>query len=443
MSEDLKKEETTTKADIKISNDISTKLVEITKSIQDANDKLEEKCDGLVKSHLVGLTEKLSELSVQVSDEKVERMNQEKIFKQQFALVSGMNAGENGKQVNPEIHKGFRRFLTQERGYLDYEEIMPEVIKGVVSGKAFVHNSDDYLEKTLAVGNNPTAGFLVPHEFGGVIDARIFESSPMRAVANVTTTSNESVHLVIDDDETDAKWVGELEPPSDSKSPTFGETIIHTHEMSAQPVVTTKQLEDAGFDLEDTLIKKISDAMTRKEATAFVAGTGSKRPRGFLTYPNWSAPGEYTRGAIEQIDSGVLGEVSADSLKDLQNSLIQDHQSSAVWMMQRQTWSEIAKIKGSDGHYLLDPLASFRQGDDLLLLGKRVILADDMPAAANDSLAVAYGDFGKSYTIVDRLGITIMRDVLTQKPLILFYTRKRVGGDVTNYQALKLLKLTA
>jgi HK97 family phage major capsid protein len=65
---------------------------------------------------------------------------------------------------------------------------------------------------------------------------------------------------------------------------------------------------------------------------------------------------------------------------------------------------------------------------------------EDMPDIAANSLSVAFGDFQRGYLIVDRAGVTVLRDPYSAKPYVLFYTTKRVGGGVQDYDAIKLLK---
>ena len=69
--------------------------------------------------------------------------------------------------------------------------------------------------------------------------------------------------------------------------------------------------------------------------------------------------------------------------------------------------------------------------------------AEDMPDIAVDATAVAFGDFKRGYLIVDRLGVRVLRDPYSAKPYVLFYTTKRVGGGVQNFEAIKLLAFSA
>jgi HK97 family phage major capsid protein len=343
-------------------------------------------------------------------------------FKSAFAEY----ARRKGNEINPEIIKEYNTSF---------------INKFAAHEKAEVRES---LVKTLSVDSNPDGGYLVlPERDPNVRNIRDFETSPVRSVANIITTANESYQMVIDDDEsTSGGWVSEQQSRADTATPQFGEITIATHEQFAQPKVTQKLLDDASINIESYLSQKTNEIITRTENTAFVTGNGGGKPKGFLSYDAWASAGVYERGKIEQIDSTSSANFVADSIKTLQNSLKGIYQPNAVFMLKRAEWAKIITLKDGEGNYLLDP-RSFKAGDTLTLLGKPVIFADDMPTAAADSLSMVYGDFRAGYTIVDRLGIRVLRDNLTDKPYIKFYTTKRVGGAVTNYEALKIYKLAA
>lgn len=303
--------------------------------------------------------------------------------------------------------------------------------------------------KDLIAGSNPDGGYWIRPERSAMMIQRIFESSPVRTIANIETTSSDTFELIIDDDEAaSGGWVGEVDDRPDTGTPKIGLFTIPIHEQFAQPKATQKMLDDAGFDIESWLSGKVTRKMTRVENTAFVVGDGSQKPRGFLSLPAWtvnSTPGTqgtYERGKLEQINSGINGDFDADTIKLVQNALIEDYQANAIWGTKRASWQRITTLKDGQGQYLLDP-RSMKSGDTLVLLGKPVVFMNDIPEAATDSLSLVYGDFGVGYTIIDRIGFRVIRDNLTNKPNVKFYTTKRVGGDVTNYESIKIYKLAA
>jgi HK97 family phage major capsid protein len=177
----------------------------------------------------------------------------------------------------------------------------------------------------------------------------------------------------------------------------------------------------------------------RQEATAFVSGDAVKKPRGILDYDSWTTAGQYERDAIEHRDTATVATLAGDDLIDLQSDLLEAYQGNATWLVHRKIWAEIMQLKDSDNQYLLNPMMLF-SGVQMQLLGRPVRFAGDMDSTLGEGNSIAiYGDFREGYTVVDRIGIRVLRDPYTQKQYVKFYTTKRVGGAVTNYQALKVL----
>lgn len=304
------------------------------------------------------------------------------------------------------------------------------------------------IRNALSVGADPEGGYFVSPDMSGRIVQRIFETSPIRQVANVVETSTDALEGVNDLNEAGAGWVGESEGRPETTTPDVGVWRIPIHEEYAMPIATQKVLEDADRNVENWLIDKVSRRFSRLENTAFVNGTGVTQPRGFLTYPTEATDDDSREwGRLQHAPTGGSGAFAssnpADALYDLVFSLKADYLSNAVWMMARSTMAEVAKLKDGNGRYLLTTGGDIGQRTPFTLLGYPVILAEDMPAIAADSLSIAFGDFTSGYQIVDRIGITLLRDPYTTKGKVKFYTRKRTGADVLDFDAIKLMKFSA
>lgn len=296
-------------------------------------------------------------------------------------------------------------------------------------------------KKYLSVISEPDGGFLVPAPVATRIIGRIFETSPLRGLATVETISTDSYAVLVDDDEFDANSAGEIESRSETDTARLRKGVIYAHEIYAEPKATQQLLDDAAISVESWLSAKVADRIARKENTYFISGDGVSQPRGILTYAAAADADTYQYGAIGQVASGTSATFDADDLIDLQFALKESYQASAVWLMKRGTLKHVMKLKDGEGQYLLHDTKSNNVGERFAILGNGVRLADDMPAMAANSLSVAYGDFRQAYTIVDRIGIRVLRDPYTAKPFVKFYTTKRTGGDVVNFDAYKLLKL--
>ncbi len=296
----------------------------------------------------------------------------------------------------------------------------------------------------MSVGSDPEGGYSVFPTVSSGITKRLFETSPLRAYARVVQIGSDSFEELNDLYEPDVAWVGETQARPETGTPNLGKFTVPAHELYAMPKVTQKLLDDSSIDLANWLIEKVGAKFGRTETTAFFSGDGILKPRGFLTYST-VATADATRawGVLQHIATGTsagFGTTSngADKLIDLQAELKAEYRATAVWLMNRRTAAGVRKLKDTSGAFLWQPATVAGQPDTLL--GSRVALCEDMPDVAADSLSIAYGDFSAGYTIVDRLGDRLLRDPYSAKPHVLFYLYRRVGGDVNNFEAIKLLK---
>jgi HK97 family phage major capsid protein len=289
--------------------------------------------------------------------------------------------------------------------------------------------------KALSVGSDPDGGYLVTPTMSQKIVTAIFETSPLRRLASVETISSDALELLDDHDSAGAGWTAETGSVSETTSPIVAKRLIPVHELYAQPKATQKLVDDASIDIESWISGKVADIFSRKENEAFINGNGVSQPRGILTY----AAGT-TWGKIEQINSGTSAQVTADGLIKVFYALKDAYMKRASFVMNRSVVQAARLLKeATTNQYLWQPGLASGQPDTLM--GVPVFMATDMPAAGANSLSVAVGDFQAGYQIVDRTGIRILRDPFTDKPFVKFYTTKRVGGDVVNTDAIKILKL--
>lgn len=323
--------------------------------------------------------------------------------------------------------------------YRDYVAAVSAYVRGRSDNVAHYPAN---IQAALQTGNDPDGGYLVPTTTSSRVIGRVYETSAMRQAATVETVAGKELVIPRDEGEFGYGWIGETTAPTETTTSQFGETKIAAHEMYAEPRVTQTMLEDAGFDVEGWVGRKVGDKFGRIEATAFFTGTGVNQPRGLLTYAAWASAGVHENGKIEQINSGAAAAVTADGLYNLVFSLKDFYTANAKFMMKRTTVRDVLKLKDGNGQYMWQ-MGDIKADQPSTLLAYPVVRAEDMATLEANALAVAFGDFAAAYTIVDRLGITMLRDNLTSKPYVKFYHRRRVGGDVVNFEAAKLLKIAA
>lgn len=298
--------------------------------------------------------------------------------------------------------------------------------------------------KAMSVGSDPDGGYTVPTDMSGRIVSKIYETSNIRAISQVDSTSSDSVEGMADSDEVSTGWVSETGTRAETDTPELGKWRIEIHEQYAEPRVTQKLLDDSALDIGAWLERKVAQKLGRTENTAFITGNGVNKPRGFASYTT-AATADATRawGVMEHIMSGASADFAAsnpsDKLLDLVYAVKQDYRNGARFVTHRAAMLKIRKFKeATTNAYIWQP--GLVAGQPALILGYPTTEAEDMPALAADSLSVAFGNFKEGFQIFDRMGIRVLRDNLTTKGYVKFYTTKRVGSGVVNFEAIKFLK---
>lgn len=368
----------------------------------------------------------------------------------ELALATGQHKGGiGGKMIVSDYAKSLNNQLRAPKGRSMLDDgVIAQEIRATI---AYHHPHLDEVErdkifrdetKTLISGSGPDGGYWVPVDRQARILERIYETSPMRQIgADVITTSSNEVEMVIDDGEIAVTWGNETTAWPTTATPQIGVLKIPVNDQYAMLRATNNMLADSSIDVLGRLMNKASRDFTRSENRAFVVGTGADMPVGFLTYATATDPDVYQRNTLGRFDiAGAAANITADGLIELQGLLKDAFQPNAKWLMRRSTWTKVMQLKDGEDQYLLrfgDMLAT---GVAPVLLGKSVFFADDMPVLATDSQSVAYGDFQAGYQIVDRMGMTVLVDPYTPaNASVLYKLRRRVGGRVVGFDAIKIL----
>lgn len=298
--------------------------------------------------------------------------------------------------------------------------------------------------KALSAQSDPDGGYLVPSETERMIDRIVSEVSPIRAIAGIRQIGSSSYKKPFAAGGLQTGWVGETEARPQTATPALAEIEFPAMELYAMPAATSTLLDDAAVNIDQWLAEEVQTAFAEQEGAAFVAGDGVKKPRGFLDYDR-VADGAWEWGKLGFIATGNEGAFPTsnpgDKLIDLIYAVKAGYRANGRFVMNRSTQAAIRKFKDTDGNYLWQPGLS--AGQPPTLLNYPVTEAEDMPSVAADAPAIAFGDFRRGYLIVDRLGVRVLRDPYSAKPYVLFYTTKRVGGGVQNFEAIKFLQFSA
>ena len=298
--------------------------------------------------------------------------------------------------------------------------------------------------KALSVGSSPDGGYLVPNETETAIGQRLTLISPIRSIAGQRTISANVYNKPFMTAGPAAGWVGETDSRSQTTTPTLAELQFPAMELYAMPAATQTLLEDSAVNIDQWIAGEVEQVFAQQEGTAFVSGDGTNKPKGFLSYTiiaesswAWTKIGYVPTGAAGAFDT----DAPVDAIIDLVYALKAGYRQNGNFVMNRKTQAAVRKLKDADGDYLWSPptAASGRAS----LLTYPVVEAEDMPDIAANAYAIAFGDFRSGYLVVDRAGVRVPRDPFSAKPYVLFYTTKRVGGGVQDFDAIKLLKFAA
>jgi HK97 family phage major capsid protein len=373
----------------------------------DADDALEASFDAVAANEAVG------ELRAEMSALK-ERMDQAAVIAGRPALA-GARAQESGSKAFVESY----------------------LRKGIEGGIEL---------KSMSGATGGDGGYAVPREIDETIDATLKAISPIRAIANVVKVGTSGYRKLVTTGGVASGWVAETDARAETATPTFREVAPSMGELYANPAASQAMLDDAAFDVEGWLANEIATEFARAEGQAFVAGNGTNKPKGFLTYTTTNENDAVRAfGSIQYIASGAAGGFAAtnpqDKLVDLVQALRAPYRQGAAFVMNSATLSIIRKFKTADGAFLWQPGLSEGRADTLL--GYPVIESEDMPDIAANALSIAFGNFKAGYLIAERAETAILRDPFTHKPFVHFYAVKRIGGGVANSEAIKLMKFSA
>lgn len=330
----------------------------------------------------------------------------------------------------------------QSKGELTQEQIEHKAALARYLRKGEAGNLGELERKAMTAQSDPDGGFLVGSTMDTAIDRVAAAEVSMRRLANVVTIGNASYKKLVKTRGVSGGWEGESEEGGERNANQYSEIEIFAVRAQAEPWVPNDLLDDSSYDLEGDLTMEAGITFGELEGTAFINGTGVKQPRGILGYTA-IANASYAWGKVGYIATGVSADFAAsnkaDKVIDLQHSLKQRYRPGAVFLTSDATLAIMRQFKdGSSGYYLWNPDPT--RSVSGTFLGSPVEIDDYMPVIAANSYSVAYGNFKRGYTIVDRRGIAVIRDNVTKKGTTKFNFTKRVGGGITNFEAIKLLK---
>jgi HK97 family phage major capsid protein len=289
-----------------------------------------------------------------------------------------------------------------------------------------------------------SGGFALPKVIADQVYKMILDISPIRSIARVVQTGTTDYHQVVNRGGLAAEWVGETSTRTlATVTSDYGDVAPTFGELSATPEATRHSINDLFFNVEAELVRDGAERFAIAEGIAFISGSGTNQPTGFLTgTPVSTVDASRAFGVLQYIATGQAAALAAapwDNLKDMLYGMKSGYRQNASWVMNSIVLASHAKVKDTTGQYLLTP--AVREGDPDTMLGKRIVVAEDMPSVGANTFPIALGDFTRGYLIADIPGMWMVRDEITKIGWVRFPMAKRVGGRVLDSAAIKLLKI--
>lgn len=292
--------------------------------------------------------------------------------------------------------------------------------------------------KSMTAAVNSDGGYLVDPQTSATVQSVLYSTASIRSISSVVNVEATSYDVLVDHTDLGTGWASESSNITETATPQIDRITIPLHELSALPKASQRLLDDSAFDIETWLADRIAEKFARAEAAAFINGDGVDKPRGVLDHSTVDNEA-WTWGNLGYVATGIDGDIGdGDSIIELVYALGAQYRANATFVMNSKTAGGVRKLKDADGRFLWsDGLAA---GEPARLMGYPVVIAEDMPDVTSDSHSIAFGDFAAGYTVAERPDLRVLRDPFSAKPHVLFYATKRVGGDVSDFAAIKLLK---
>lgn len=295
-------------------------------------------------------------------------------------------------------------------------------------------------QKAMQTTTDPDGGYAVPEELDRNIISALKDEVVMRSECTVIAMGTPNYKKLVNKGGTNSGWVGEVDTRPETKTSQLATIEPVWGEIYANPMATQTMLDDAFFDVENFIVSELTQEFAEQEEIAFTLGDGSKKPKGLLAYgSDIKEDKDRDWGKLQHLLTAKKNAITADDIVKLVYSLRKPYRTGARWMMNNSTLFTVRTLKDSQGNYLWQPGLQLGQPSSLLSYG--IAENEQFPDIAADGTPIGFGNFKRCFTILDRIGVRLLRDPYTKKPFVGFYTTKRVGSMMVDSDAVKLLKI--
>lgn len=290
-------------------------------------------------------------------------------------------------------------------------------------------------KKALYESDDTLGGFYAPTEYVEDLIKGVTEFSPMRSIVRVRSTDKRGIEIPKRTGQFSASWVAENSTRSETTGYTTGLQSIDAHEVYALVDISQAMLEDSAFNLESEMATEFAEQFAVAEGTAVVSGDGIGKPLGFTD----------SSAGVSSTNSGNASNLTANGLLDLVYAIKTDYTRNARFVMNRGTFAKVLQLEDGEGQKIFHVGLNLVSGAPATIVGYPYTIAKDMPDVSSGTKPIAFGDFARAYTLVDRVNISIQRDPFTQASSgrIRYLARRRVGGTTVLAEAIRLQNISS
>ena len=299
-------------------------------------------------------------------------------------------------------------------------------------------------KKAVSTTTDGAGGYAVPEIIAAAINRTLRETSGLRQIVHVVTAGSKDYKELIDVGGLGYGWVGEGDTRTETATDGLQEIAPTFGTLYAYPKASEESLDDIFFDVEAWLQNSIAEGFLKGEENAIVNGNGVKKPTGFLSgTPVATADASRAFGVLQYIASGAAAAMTdPDVLINLVQTLKRGHRSNGRFLMNKLTTGAVMKLKDGDGNYLWS-MGNIQSGQPDRLLGYPVTESEEMPDIAANAFPIGFGDMKAGYLLTDLVNFRLTRDEVTTPGYVKWYARRRLGGNIRDSEAIKLLKIAA
>lgn len=312
------------------------------------------------------------------------------------------------------------------------EAPMTEERKALIEYYKRGERMDGEKKSSLIVSDDSQGGYFVDPVMGATIDQIQREISPMRGLVNVVQiSSGDALEApTITNKTVGATRDGELADAEDNNTIAFGHKRIPANWLRAMVPMSMQATDDIP-NLESMIARMAAEDFAITEGAEILNGTDPMQAKGIME-----------NATIEQVSSGHATLFTTTGLLDIVGSLKPAYRAGSSFIANRSTiFTHLFGLQdANETHYLVP---DFRTGFQFTLLGFPLIEMPDMANTIANSLPLAFGNFRRGYTYVERKQLSLFVDPYTSHPVTKYKWAKRTGGDVVVPESMKIMKIEA